>query len=620
MEAAMRTTGLRILLPVFAFCALAAPPSSLALGEPALAVPDEQITTPLILYTDTVTGPTTGGEKDKGGYLSIFGKNFGTDPNELGRSIRVFIGGVEVANYRFLGNSKVYKKLGIQQITVQVGALAGAQVGIALPIDVRVSGVDSNTDQTFTPSGGRVLFLSLSGNDDTAVANDINHPWRHLQNNSNHKGVYYSVKAGDQIVMRAGDWSDATGFSASGPTWMRFGRNADARSGTAKAWIHLTAYPKPAGKNKIEPVHYTTPPGASGGIQGCESAVAGTTGNFIAISNLQMDVSGGAQRDAAPINFQYSFGPWRIVNNELGPWPAGSSATLNSAGVAGYGDGMQVLGNYIHDIEATSEQQNHGLYAATTAQNWNVAYNWIQNTVGGSLIQFNDNLGGAGTMVLPDGSVWQGFVGIRVHHNWLENSAKYAVNFNDQNSVKKGTYEAQIYDNVIVGSGWQPLRINSTAPVQKLWFAYNTLFDDMRNHQKPGAGYVGLEAFSDKASNKYFNNIFAFGPNTSPSTQWLSNSGALPGGPANNDMKNNLYSQQDLNPLDPITYGDTAAVIGGAKFTDAPHEDFTTGKNSPARNAANQALPSGFVVGNDFTTLVTRPPTGSDIGAYISGQ
>jgi hypothetical protein len=612
----MRTTGFRILLPVFAFCALAAPP---ALDAQA-TVPEAAITSPLVLYTDTVTGPTSGGENNKGGYLSIFGKNFGTDPAQLGQSIRVFIGGVEVANYRFLGLSEVGAKLGIQQLTVQVGSLGGAATGTALPIEVRVNSVGSNTDQTFTPSGGRVLFVALDGNDQTGAVNDISHPWRHLQDNANHLGAYYAMKAGDQVVLRKGDWTDSTGFSASGGTWMRFGRNGDARNGTAKAWIHITAYPKKPGNNKIEKVHYTTQPGKSGGIQGCEGAVTGTSGNFIAVSNLHMDIAGGAQRDAAPMNFQYVTGPWRVVNNEIGPWTAGASPTLNAAGVSGHGDGMVVLGNHIHEIQGTSELQNHGIYADTTAQNWDVGYNWIHDMTGGSLIQFNDNEGGAGSFRLPNGQIWPGFVGIRVHHNWLENAAKYAVNFNDQGSVKQGTYEAQVWDNVMIGSEWQPIRMNSTQTTQQLWYAYNTLFDNMRNPEKPGPGMVGLEGWSDKAQNKYYNNIFAFGPNTAPSTQWIANSGAKPGGPNNNDVKNGLYWPKSANPLDPITYGDTAAIVDNPLFKDAPKGNFKTKPESPARDAANQALPAGFVVDDDFTALVPRPPVGSDIGAYISGN
>src|SRR5437667_260706 len=80
---------------------------------------------PLVLYTDLISGPNSGGENNKGAYLSIFGKNFGS--SGLGTTVKVSIGGVEDDNYRYLGPSKV--RTDIQQTTVQVGALGNPPPG-----------------------------------------------------------------------------------------------------------------------------------------------------------------------------------------------------------------------------------------------------------------------------------------------------------------------------------------------------------------------------------------------------------------------------------------------------------------------------------------------------------
>ena len=66
---------------------------------------------PFVDYTDIVSGPIDGGEKDQGTYLSIFGTNFGKQAG-LGSDTQVFIGGVEVANYRYLGPSQVSARPG----------------------------------------------------------------------------------------------------------------------------------------------------------------------------------------------------------------------------------------------------------------------------------------------------------------------------------------------------------------------------------------------------------------------------------------------------------------------------------------------------------------------------
>ena len=148
-------------------------------NEPPPAPPPVTATdAPQVYYTDIVSGPTTGGENNKGIYLSIFGKNFGS--GGLGATLKVYIGNAEVDNYRYLGASK--GRSDIQQITVQVGALGSPTPGVALPIKVVVGNTPSNTDQRFTPNPGRILFVdNVAGNDGTAVIGDITKPYRHVQ-------------------------------------------------------------------------------------------------------------------------------------------------------------------------------------------------------------------------------------------------------------------------------------------------------------------------------------------------------------------------------------------------------------------------------------------------------
>ncbi len=92
----------RLCTAAIAYIAMAAT-LSLAHG----ATPD-----PYLAYTDASSGPVSGGEGNQGSYLSIFGTNLGR-PAGLGTTTKVYIGGVEVANYRYLGASKA-AKLGLQ--------------------------------------------------------------------------------------------------------------------------------------------------------------------------------------------------------------------------------------------------------------------------------------------------------------------------------------------------------------------------------------------------------------------------------------------------------------------------------------------------------------------------
>ncbi len=599
------------------------PPPSTPTPAPPVPAPPSPVpapptsAAPRVLFTDTLSAPSHGGENGLGGYLSIFGVNFGA-ASGLGTTTRVTIGGVEVANYRYLGNAKVAGKLGLQQLTVQVGALGGAAAGTGLPVKVSVGGVASNVDATFTPTAGHVLFVSLAGSDSAARADDIAHPWRYLENAAAGQGAYFAMGAGDEVVIRGGDWSDTNGVDT---TWMRFGAGSAARNGTASAWIHVTAYPGPINGNAIEDVHYTTPANTSGGIAGPWSAIAGTSGEYVSVSNLRMEVAANANRDAAPINFQYTGGHWRVVNNELGPWIAGASATLNAAGISGHGDTMAVLGNHIHDIAGTTDLQNHGIYADTTAQNWDVGWNWVHDITGGSLVQFNDNEGGAGTYQLPHGGTWAGFTNILIHHNWLENAAKYGINFNDQGSTKAGTYSGKVWNNVIIGTQQPPLRINSTQTVQQLWFAYNTVWNCMTTSSGTGNGYVRQEGWAAQAGvdNTFYDNLFALGPQTAAGTQWFANVGGTLATTATYSFRRNLYFGATQSPTAPSSIGDSSAVVGDPLFANAAGGVFTTLAGSPARNAATQPLQDGFVVGDDITARAARTPgSASDIGAWVS--
>ena len=135
---------------------------------------------PVVLYTDILSGPNTGGENNKGIYLSIFGKNLGA--TGIGTAIKVFINNVEVDNYRYFGVSR--GRQDIQQITVQVGALGSPAVGSPLPIRVNVLGVDSNTDKTFTVLPGNIYFVDNVKGVDTATTNTggtFTAPFRNVQ-------------------------------------------------------------------------------------------------------------------------------------------------------------------------------------------------------------------------------------------------------------------------------------------------------------------------------------------------------------------------------------------------------------------------------------------------------
>jgi hypothetical protein len=555
---------------------------------------------PQVLYLDTPTTPGNGGEHGQGGYLSIFGRGFGSSA-DLGKRTRVFLGTQEVASYRYLGAAKVGARLGIQQITVQVGRQAHS--GIALPVRVVVDGAQSNADQYVTPTDGHVLFVALDGNDATAKPDDITRPWRHLQVASSYTGAYFAAAAGDQIVLRGGRWSDVDGVDG---TWMRASMGASARNGRSSAWISITAYPGPEHANTPEDVHYTTPPGRAGGIAGPWAAIAGTSGNYWAVSNLHLDVDGRAARDAAPINFQYAAGPWRVVNNELGPWPVHDVERARAGGITGSGTGMLLLGNHIHDIGGTSALENHGIYADTAAMRWEIAYNWNHDISGGSLVQFFDAKGVAGDARTPGGEPWPGFVGMRVHHNWLQNAAKYGLNLGD-NGARDGRVELQAWNNVIVGTRLSPVRMKSSAGQFDVTIAYNTIVDAMTGDA--GANAYFRNEGQGAGAVRVLDNLLALGPRTATDTDWFNDRwGSSPGWV----FGNNLYwaPGRRLGPQ----RGDGVPVEGDPKIGDPVAAGLVPGSGSAALHRA--LLPTPMAVTDDFWNRPRQRNGNNDIGAF----
>jgi hypothetical protein len=416
---------------------------------------------PLVLYTDVLSGPNTGGENNRGAYLSIFGKNFG-EASGLGKVTRVFIGGAEVASYRYLGPSK--GRPDIQQLTVQIGSLNGTAAGEPLPVEVRVGSHRSQSfvPQTFTVNPGRMLFVSLTGNDQTAVAGAIDHPWRHVQTSSGlSTGAWGAALPGDTIVVRAGDWTDIGFGNSQHPYFVKL----DGNGGTA-----------PKGQRGTGPIAFTTYPGetvtihppvslAYGVFDGARSGrYLETDGElkfsqWITIANFVVTTGG---INDGPVNLESGSSHWRVINNDLS---APDAVTNRAAGVTGNGHDEAVLGNHIHDIAGIGSRGetllDHGIYVDQGRNwNWELAYNVIENITGGNGIQLYSP--GRDTATIEN---------IKIHHNWIHGVYKHGLNIGDGSG--KGI---EIWSNVVsatVAGCWR----NNSVYLQdaKIW--NNTFYD-----------------------------------------------------------------------------------------------------------------------------------------------
>jgi len=363
-------------------------------------------TLPVVLYTDILSGPNTGGENNNGVYLSIFGTGFGLSQG----TSKVYINDIEVADYKYWGVSQ-HGRSDIQQISVQLGS---GITGTNLPIKVVVDGVESNTDHTFTVRSGDIYFLdNVNGNQATGVIGDITKPFRYVQETFNRA----DFGAGDVIVMRdeGNVWNDKCCTSYDDFLWIR------DKEGTSIDNMMIMGYPG----EKVNIVY-------DGRI-----VLFYNSDGYTTISNLVMDGAGTGGQVFGFRGASYN----RLVNVEL----TGMDGRNSGAGTAGGSKwNNKVLGCYIHDTGSTDPdiaKLFHGLYFDSDAHDIEIGWNHISNINGGRGIQ------------IFGGNPHQNVI---VHDNLIHDTDLDPILYSTKSD--KG---CEVYNNVLYNFGGSGIRLYS---------------------------------------------------------------------------------------------------------------------------------------------------------------
>ena len=365
--------------------------------------------------------------------------------------------------------------------------------------------------------------------------------------------------------------------------WLRFRRVTGNQPTGAKGhgYISIVAYPG-------EDVHYVPPPDTSGGIQGIGSDYPEFS-DWIAISGLHIESVASTRSDGAPINLQASSDHWRIVNNDLGPWPAAPTSGDKAGGITGNGKNISILGNQIHDIAGGTE--NHGVYLDSGSTDVEIAFNSIHDVAAGNLIQTYDNLGG---MALDR---------ILVHHNALYRGGRYALNISD------GTHSLAAWNNVIYDVAFAAVRFNVKSDATSSYaIVYNTIFDVNKVTSGLNAPIAnddnlngGIALISD--------NIIAADGNSQASAYLADNAPARA-----RKIDRNLWIGLGVAPseesLEPV-YG--AGGSSAPHFADADKRDFSLIRGSAV---IDQAVATPFSVTDDYRLKARPSGSKADVGAY----
>lgn len=294
---------------------------------------------PAIFYSDLTSGPKTGGQNDKGVFVTIWGKNFGATQG----TSYVTIGGGTADNYPEWSDTKVCFQLG-----------ANAASG---NIVINVANTNSN-GVSFTVRSGNIYFVN--GSAPGAGTGTYADPW-------STPASYYAAcngSTGNTCYFRAGTYSGEYAYAGWNTNFCIDATRGGA-SGLENAYI---AYPG-------ETVTFSA---QGGGLHHCFRPHGNTY--YILISKLTCI----ATQDAIDEN-DY----WRIVGNDL----QGLSTPASSGIIFVSGDYSFILGNTIHGGTSASKQ-DHAIYLSY-ASNCDIGWNYIYDNQFGEGPMISVNLDGA---------------------------------------------------------------------------------------------------------------------------------------------------------------------------------------------------------------------------------
>ncbi|MDD5347611.1 MAG: IPT/TIG domain-containing protein [Candidatus Omnitrophica bacterium] len=361
---------------------------------------------PVLFYSDLTSGPNSGGQNDKGAFVTIWGNNFGAARG----SSYVTVGDGLVDNYPEWSDTKVCFQLGSLAATGNIVIKVGDTVSNGIPFTVR---------------SGNIYFITPAGTG-TGTFTDPFAPgdW------------YLTMAAGDIGYFRAGTYNETYGDVAgtSNFCFRTIANGGACNEGTAAAPIAFAAYP-------AETVSFSAPGPVSPSYNFRVYPGGTYEAKWFTFSKL----------DCSAYNACFTAGTgWRIVGNDC---EGLTRTTALAAGIIGtLGESAKILGNDIHGA-ATNDHDAHAVYAQGCLSDGGVEIGWnhiYDNDADyGTLVLFLSGPTGCGAAEYIDDS--------SVHDNIIDASSHPApaVGLEDVSaySIDPEIPVVSVYNNVIIGAG-----------------------------------------------------------------------------------------------------------------------------------------------------------------------
>lgn len=502
---------------------------------------------PRIFFSDLESGPNSGGESNKGAYVTVYGRNFGKTQG----SCTVSVGGGMTDNYPLWSEEEITFQLGAKARTGQIVVNCPQGTSNGLPFTVRP---------------GNIYFVSTKGSDGNT--GNFSSPWQTLVKAKN------SMQPGD--ITYAMDGVSQTRMD-------NYGAALNIESGGAlDKPLAIVAYPRAI-------VTVGDINGVPFGLRVANTHRAQQAKHWV-IAGLQIRgqtaglVLGGETNPSAE--------DWRIIGNDFtcpkGNGPAACAGTARASNI-------KFLGNVVHDVGfANTSKLYHGVYFGTDSSNIEVGWNHIYNIRGCRAIQFHSS------PVSRDGTSGLNQYNLIVHDNLIHDVRCDAINFA---TVDPSRGLVQAYNNIIYHVGTGPHPVDGPSDYACFYVAGATNVGPSGSGQvsimnntcydagSVGVGYGGAGLISGPLGSsyltvKYQNNIF-YSLNNEP---YLSLATIASGGAQKLQGSNNLWFGNGPGP-------DVSAQLSGnvnadPLFANVSTADFHLRPGSPAIRAGVKTSPA----------------------------
>jgi hypothetical protein len=540
-------------------------------------------TQPRIFFSDLESGPNYGGQKDRGVWVTIWGKGFGS---QRGRST-VTIGGGTAADYPIWTDTKITFQLGREartgDIVVNVRSAGGKTRSESAPRSGASNGLP------FTVRKGKIYFVAVNGSDwrDGSFAK----PWKTITHAKDKMSAGDVTYIKDDVAQKSEDT-----FTA----YLSMDSNGGNNSGKPGAPKALVAYPGAR----------VTIGKARGLDYGIRTPNIRAREDYWLIS--QLHIIGGKQA------IDMSGTGWKIVGNDIEcPGGDGQVGCVETS----QANGIKFYGNEVHNAGAgqAASKFYHAVYFSTDSNHIDVGWNHIHDNMTCRAIQFHSS------PVCRPGCGGRDQTGhdqfdLHVHDNLIHGDSCNGINFATVDPTR-GPVEA--YNNLIFHVGVADPKdgggafsciyvagITNTGPAGTgtVEVFNNTLYDCGANQSRNADGSHGAFSVGGGAglTMRLRNNIVY----------------QLPGEVYIDGSKDQITGEKNLwfgagnGPTQ--SSGD---INADPQFIDLGRFDFHLSAASPARDAGSAVLPNNpFVMSNGRATDkdgVVRPQGKAfDLGAY----